>query len=63
MNCYVDALQGNKYNCLSNCLVVYICFVQIRIDRLYSSVFKNPSYTVSIKYKLIEQRLTFGHGV
>lgn len=42
MNCYVDASQGNDYNCLNNCLVTCICFVPILIDRLYSSV--------SIKY-------------
>lgn len=51
MNCYVDASQGNDYNCLNNCLVTCICFVPILIDRLYSSV--------SIKYKLIDQILTY----
>lgn len=51
MNCYVYASQGNDYNCLNNCLVTCICFVPILIDRLYSGV--------SIKYKLIDQILTY----
>lgn len=47
MKCSVDALQCNEYNCLNNCLIAYICFLPIRIDRLYSSV--------SMRYKSIDQ--------
>lgn len=47
MKCSVDALQCNEYNCLNNYLITYICFLSIRIDRLYSSV--------SMRYKSIDQ--------